>query len=41
MEIVSFYTALLDSPRSIEIAKRFFVGFYTGRVYCDSLFFMI
>jgi len=41
MEIVSFYTALSDSPRSIGIAERFFVGFYADRVYCDAIFFMI
>lgn len=41
MEIVSFYTALSDSPRSIRIAERFFVGFYADRVYCDAFFFMI
>ena len=41
MEIVSFYTALSDSPRSIGIAERFFVGFYADRVYCDAFFFMI
>jgi hypothetical protein len=41
MENVSFYTALSDSPRSIGIAERIFVGFYADRVYCDAIFFMI
>ena len=40
MENVSFYTALSDSPRSIGIAERFFVGFYADRVYCDAFFFL-
>lgn len=38
---VSFYKALADSPRSIEITEMFFVGFYADRVYCDAFFFMI
>ena len=41
MEIVSFYIALSDSPRSIGIVERFFVGFYGGSVYCGTFFFMI
>ena len=41
MENVSFYKALADSPRSVEIASGFFVGFYTGRLYCGTHFFMI
>lgn len=41
MEIVSIFKALSYYPRSIKIASVFFVGFYTVRVYCDRIFFMI
>ncbi len=41
MENVSFYIALAVSPRVIEIAERFFVGFYAEPIYCDVLFCVI
>lgn len=38
---VSFYKALADSPRSIEITEMFFVGFYATTIYCGLLSCMI